>query len=121
MELCKENEIPYFIFSEHADDFFFNGEPVSTKFKKCTHSIQDIQIRENIQCNIQFELSFATEPTKLKEYSQVVQKLRNSYRYIDENKAKKNIVFIDNKTHKQYSYIEYMTNKKKWLKDVIPK
>ena len=121
IELCKENEIPYFIFSEHTDDFFFNGEPASTKFKNCTKSIQDNQNREIIHCNMQFELSFATATTKLKEYSQIVQKLRNSYSCIDENKGKKSIVFIDNKTHKQYSYIEYMTNKKKWLKDVIPK
>ena len=56
-----------------------------------------------------------------KNYSVVVQKLRSSYKNIEDNKAKKSIIYIDNKTPKQYSYIEYLANKKKWLKEVIPK
>lgn len=121
IKICEENEIPYFIFSEHNDDFFFNGELTSARFKKCVLEIPDITKRVEVSCNIDFEIAFATETNSAKDYSQIVQKLRNCYRSIDESKAKKSIIFIDNKTPKQYSYLEYMANKKKWIKEVIPR
>jgi len=68
-----------------------------------------------------FEISFPRRADNIKDYSSAVQKLRNSYKCIDENKCKKSIVYIDNKTPKQYSYLEYVANKKKWMKEVIPR
>tara|TARA_B110000971_G_scaffold221010_1_gene266457 strand:- start:3952 stop:4599 length:648 start_codon:yes stop_codon:yes gene_type:complete len=121
INICKENGIPYFVFTEYTDDFFFNGEPMSTRFKKCVINVPNISKREDISCNIDFEISFATETNSSKDYSQIVHKLRNSYKSIDENRLKKSIIFVDNKIPKQYSYLEYMANKKKWIKEVIPR
>jgi hypothetical protein len=120
IKMCERNKIPYFIFSEHISDFFYNGECMS-KFKKCMLNVPEISERD-IQFIPDFEISLpSTTVTNDKDYSVAVQKLRNSYKSIEDNKSKKSIIYIDNKTPKQYSYIEYIANKKKWLKEVIPK
>ena len=121
IKICEENNIPHFIFSEHTSNFFYNGESVS-KFKKYITNVPEISERDPIKLVQDFEISMPTSLTNDdKDYSSVVQKLRNSYKNIEDTKAKKSIVRVDIKTPKQYSYIEYMTKKKKWLKDVIPK
>jgi len=119
IKMCEKNGIPHFIFSEHTSDFLYNGEQMS-KFKKCMTSVPEVSERD-IQFIPDFEISLPGTQSTEKDYSVVVQKLRNSYKSIEDNKAKKSIIYIDNKTPKQYSYIEYLANKKKWLKDVIPK
>ena len=36
IDICEENLIPYFIFSEHCEKFYFNGVYIEDlKFKKC--------------------------------------------------------------------------------------
>lgn len=120
IKMCEKNGIPHFIFSEHTSDFFYNGEQTS-KFKKCMTSVPEISERD-IQFIPDFEISVPdTLATTERDYSVAVQKLRNSYKYIEDNKTKKSIVYIDDKTPRQYSYIEYVANKKKWLKEVIPR
>jgi len=119
IKMCEKNQIPHFIFSEHTSDFFYNGEQMS-KFNKCMKCVPEISERD-IQFIPDFEISLPGTQSSEKDYSIVVQKLRNSYKSIEDNKAKKSIIYIDNKTPKQYSYIEYLANKKKWLKEVIPK
>ncbi len=120
IKMCEKNAVPYFIFSEHSPDFFYNGEPMS-KFKKCMSNVPDISDRNEIHFVPDFEISIPVTATTEKDYSSIVQKLRNSYKCIEETKAKKSVVYIDNKTPKQYSYIEYLANKKKWLKEITPK
>lgn len=120
IKMCEKNKIPYFIFSEHTSDFFYNTELMS-KFKKCMKCVPEISERNDIQFIPDFEISLPGTQSAEKDYSVVVQKLRNSYKSIEDSKAKKSIIYIDNKTPKQYSYIEYIANKKKWLKEVIPK
>jgi hypothetical protein len=120
IKMCEKNKVPYFIFSEHTSEFFYNGECMS-KFKKCMTYVPEI-FERNIEFIPDFEISLpGTLTTNDKDYSVAVQKLRNSYKSIEDNKSKKSIIYIDNKTHKQYSYIQYIANKKKWLKEVIPK
>lgn len=119
IKMCEKNKIPHFIFSEHTSDFFYNGEQMS-KFKKCMTRVPEISERD-IQFIPDFEISLPGKQSTEKDYSVVVQKLRNSYKSIEDNKTKKSIIYIDNNTPKQYSYIEYLANKKKWLKEVIPK
>jgi hypothetical protein len=120
IKMCEKNKVPYFIFSEHTSEFFYNGECMS-KFKKCMTYVPEI-FERNIEFIPDFEISLpGTLTTNDKDYSVAVQKLRNSYKSIEDIKSKKSIIYIDNKTHKQYSYIQYIANKKKWLKDVIPK
>jgi len=121
INICQENCIPYFVFSEHTDNFFYNGDLMHTRFKKCILDVQDISMRENIQYKPDFEITFPIEINTLKDYSQIVHKLRTSYKNIDDTKVKRSTLFIDEKCHKQYNYIEYMASKKKWLKEVIPK
>jgi len=121
IKLCEENDIPHFIFSEHTDDFFFDGEIAKDKFRKCVLNVKDLTDREEIRCNLDFDISFPTEINGTKDYSQVIHKLRNSYKTIDENKAKGGTIFIDTKTPKQLSYLQYVANKKKWMKEVIPR
>jgi hypothetical protein len=119
IKMCEKNKVPYFIFSEHTSDFFYNTEPMS-KFKKCISNVPEISKR-NIEFIPDFEISLpCTLVNNNRDYSDAIQKLRNSYKSIEDNKSKKSIVYIDNKTPKQYSYIEYIANKKKWLKEVIP-
>ena len=85
-------------------------------------NVPEISERDEIKFTPDFEISLpGTLTTNDKDYSVAVQKLRNSYKSIEDNKSKKSIIYIDNKTHKQYSYIQYIANKKKWLKEVIPK
>ena len=41
IELCKSNNIPYFIFSEHCEKFYFNGEyNASDKFKNIVRQLE---------------------------------------------------------------------------------
>lgn len=120
IKMCEKNRIPHFIFSEHTSDFFYNGEQMS-KFKKCMKCVPEISERD-IHFIPDFQISVPdTLPTTERDYSIAVQKLRNSYKCIEDNKTKKSIVYIDDKSPKQYSYIEYVANKKKWLKEIIPK
>jgi hypothetical protein len=40
IEACEDNCIPYFIFSEHCEKFYFNGKySEDLKFKKCIKTI----------------------------------------------------------------------------------
>ena len=120
IKMCEKNKVPYFIFSEHTSEFFYNGECM-TKFKKCMTNLPEISER-NIQFIPDFEILVpSTLATNDKDYSDAVQKLRNSYKCFEDTKSKKSIISIDNKTPKKYSYLEYLANKKKWLKEVIPK
>lgn len=120
IKMCEKNNVPYFIFSEHTSDFFYNTEPMS-KFKKCMTNVPEMPER-NIHFIPDFEISsLDTLAINVKDYSVAVQKLRNSYKSVEDNKSKKSIMYIDDKSLKQYSYIQYMSNKKKWLKEVIPK
>ncbi len=120
IKICEKNGIPYFVFSEHTSNFYYNGEQMS-KFKKCLANVTEISERNIIKFNPDFEISPPIRLNIEKDYSYVLQKLRNSYRCIDDNKSKKSIVYIDDKIPKEYSYIEYVANKKRWLKQIIPK
>tara|TARA_B100000767_G_C19698441_1_gene507274 strand:- start:188 stop:841 length:654 start_codon:yes stop_codon:yes gene_type:complete len=121
IKMCEKNGIPYFIFSEHTSNFFYNGEQVS-KFKKYMTNVPENSERNIINFIPDFEISLPVIKTNVeKDYSTMVQKLRNSYRCIDEIKSKKSIIYVDNKTPKEYSYLEYLANRKKWLKEIIPR
>jgi len=42
IEICNLNNIPYFIFSEHCKDFYYNGDYItSKKFKNCVKEIEN--------------------------------------------------------------------------------
>jgi len=59
-----------------------------------------------------------------REISQILNKLKNSYLNLEQEKEKKKIVVLnknDIKQSKQLSYINYMNNKNKWIKEVFPR
>jgi len=98
INLCKENNIPYFIFSEHSNNFLFNGETTKEKFKKCVSSINTTERAEIKNDSIKsFEISFEKETKYSKDYNQVLQKLKSSYKTIDDTKMARQIIILDKK------------------------
>lgn len=128
INVCEQNKIPYFVFSEHSEKFIFNGFYVEEKFKKCVVNIErksdtsDIFIKLNLTDIDKIDISDNYKVPR--EISQILNKLKNSYLTLEQEKEKKKIVVLnknDIKQSKQLSYINYMNNKNKWIKEVFPR
>ncbi len=129
IKLCEENKVPYFIFSEHCEKFYMNGEHIpETKFKVCVREIE--MAEREITVNIPQILIFAQELTCPKNIEEVINNLRSRYQVIKDEKDSKKIVYDENlvkerkkliKSDKEMSYLDYIKNKKKWLKETVPK
>ena len=130
INLCNENNIPYFVFSEHCDKFYFNGEYVTdSKFKNCVRDIQ-CEVREpviDIPDNVVFRHTQSLVPKNIRD---TIEKMRSQYQVIQEQKDSRSIIYDENlikerkrlvKTDKAIKYIDYMENKQKWYRDTIPK
>ena len=53
IDLCELNLIPYFIISEHTDNYYFNGEYIhSKKFKNCIKEINHVPRNTNVSLEI---------------------------------------------------------------------
>lgn len=129
IKLCEENKVPYFIFSEHCEKFYMNGEYIpETKFKVCVIEIE--MTEREITVNIPQTLLFAQELACPKNIEEVINNLRSRYQVTKDEKDSKKIVYDENlvkerkkliKSGKEMSYLDYMKNKKKWLKETVPK
>ncbi len=128
INVCEQNKIPYFVFSEHSEKFIFNGSYVEEKFKKCVVNIErksdisDTFIKLNSADIDKIDLNDNYKVPR--EISQILNKLKNSYLNLEQEKEKKKIVVLnknDIKQSKQLSYINYMNNKNKWIKEVFPR
>tara|TARA_B100000085_G_C18540875_1_gene511861 strand:+ start:229 stop:750 length:522 start_codon:yes stop_codon:yes gene_type:complete len=129
IKLCTENSIPYFIFSEHIDSFYMNGEHITDKkFKKCVREI-DFKERE-INLNEPINLEIFADKTCPKNIQEVLANLRSRYQNIKDTKESKKIVYDENalktkknilKSKKEMGYIDYMASKSKWIKETTPK
>ena len=106
-----------------------NGEYIpETKFKVCVREIE--MTEREITVNIPQTLLFAQELACPKNIEEVINNLRSRYQVIKDEKDTKKIVY-DEKTvkerkklinsGKEMSYLDYMKNKKKWLKEIVPK
>lgn len=125
IDICKLNEIPYFVFSEHVPNFFYNGEYITDKkFKTCVRSIEFIP-----KC-ISFEMSddviIFEDSKSLKDLEKVKIKLKERYSDIEYEKTKKSIVYLEDSRRtktmiKELNYIDYMSSRKKWIKDIVPR
>lgn len=125
IDICNINKIPYFVFSEHSPNFFYNGEYITDKkFKACVKSIEFIP-----RC-ISFELPndvVIFEECKVsKDLEKVKIKLKERYSDIDYEKSKKSIVYLEDSRRtktmmKELNYIDYMSSRKKWIKDIVPR
>ena len=91
IDLCEVNCIPYFIFSEHTDNYYFNGEYIhSKKFKNC---IKEINLSpRNTTVSIEFNPFTSQEITSEPEDS--VENFNDNYAYIEEVKRMNRIVLI---------------------------
>ncbi len=128
IKMCEENKVPYFIFSEHCEKFYMNGEYVQDiKFKTCVRQIEfeKREVTVNIPQNILFK-----ELVCPKNIEEVINNLRSRYQVIKDEKDSKRIVYDEKavkerkkliKSNKETSYLDYMKNKKKWLKETVPK
>ena len=85
------NCIPYFIFSEHTDNYYFNGEYIhSKKFKNC---IKEINLSpRNTTVSLEFNPFTLQEITSDPEDS--AEKFNDNYAYIEEVKRMNRIVLI---------------------------
>ena len=91
IDLCELNCIPYFIFSEHTDNYYFNGEYIhSKKFKNC---IKEINLSpRNTTVYLEFNPFTLQEITSEPEDS--AEKFNDNYTYIEEVKRMNRIVLI---------------------------
>lgn len=129
LQLCQEHEIPYFVFSEHCDNFYFNGDYISdTKFKTIVRNITFIQ--KSIDFLIPEYLILDYKKTCPKNIEEVVNNLRTRYQCIKDEKNSKKIIKIEDairerrkidKSDKEIKYLDFMTNKQKWLKETMKK
>ena len=125
IDTCNENNKPCIIISEHTKGYYFNGEICDIKFKNIIKNINTgDRVKEFIRLDRQFnpqELSF--QP---KSVSDMIIKLRHNYEQVESRRKNKEMSlinpFIGNcSNNKQIAYIDYMRDKKKWLKEVIPR
>ena len=129
INLCQENKIPHFVFSEHCEKFYMNGEYIKdAKFKTCVREI-DFSER-SITVNIPQNIMFTQESSCPKNLKEVMNNLKMRYQVLKDKKDSKKIVYDEKlvkerkkliKSDKEIGYLDYMKNKKKWLKETIPK
>ena len=127
--MCIKNKIPYFIFSEHTNKFYLNGDYISgTKFKSCVREIEATKRFPVVE--LPQEICFSQEKTCPKNIQEVVNNLRSRYQVLKDEKDSKKIVYNEElvkgrkkitKSDKEMSYLDFMAGKKKWLKETIPK
>lgn len=129
IKICEEYKIPYFIFSEHCERFYMNGEYIhDTKFKTCVRGIEFAE--RTVIVNIPQSITFTQDLACPKNIEEIINNLRSRYEVLKDEKDSKRIVYDERivkerkkliKSDKEISYIDYMSNKKKWLKETVPK
>lgn len=129
IKLCIKNSIPYFVFSEHCDNFYMNGEYITDKkFKKCVREIEFLE--REIKLEIPINLEIFTEKTCPKNIQEILNNLRSRYQNIKDTKDSKRIIYDENalrtkknllKSKKEMGYIDYMASKNKWIKETTPR
>lgn len=128
IRLCEDNKVPYFIFSEHCEKFYMNGEYISdTKFKTRVREIEFSDREINVDIPPALIFTHIVCPKNIEE---VINNLKSRYRVLKDEKDSKKIVYDEKKVKerkkliksgKEISYLDYMNNKKKWLKETTPR
>lgn len=94
INLCKKNKVPYFIFSEHCDRFYFNGEyNTSDKFKKI---VKQINFNEKV-INVEIPkcIMYSEVKTYPKNMEDVISNIRTKYKQMNADKESKSIIYIE--------------------------
>jgi ribosomal protein L7Ae-like RNA K-turn-binding protein len=93
INLCKKNKIPYFIFSEHCERFYFNGEYNTTdKFKKIVKQI--IFDKKVMNIEIPEYVMYSQVKSCQKNMKEIINNIRTKYKQINENKESKSIIYV---------------------------
>tara|TARA_B100001287_G_scaffold276820_1_gene289750 strand:+ start:2459 stop:3130 length:672 start_codon:yes stop_codon:yes gene_type:complete len=128
IKTCQDNKVPYFIFSEHCEKFYMNGEYIACdKFK---NRVREIEFSDReIIVNIPETFSISHEITCPKNIVEVINNLRSRYQISKDEKESKKIIYEENpalsrqtlKSGKEMSYLDFMANKRKWIKETFQK
>jgi hypothetical protein len=98
IEICNLNKIPYFIFSEHCNDFYYNGEYItSKKFKNLVKEIEYNKWEINVIPEYYPDFSKESKESKEKESKEKesIAKFFENYETIQSSKKLNRIVFIN--------------------------
>jgi len=95
----------------------YNLEKTNIKYNK---QIKSINLENKPRClkiseNIIYENKFSANPVSI---NNIINNIRNNYETIEINKKNNSIINLDCKSVKEYSYLQYMNNKHKWLKSM---
>jgi hypothetical protein len=93
IEICNLNKIPYFIFSEHCNDFYYNGEYITSK--KFKNLVKEIEYNKwEINVIPEYYPDFSKESKESKEKESIAKFFEN-YETIQSSKKLNRIVFIN--------------------------
>ena len=126
IELCKNNKIPYFIFSEHCEKFYFNGEYiVSDKFKNI---VRQLEFNERtLDVDVPSYIIFSQIKSCPKNMIEIKNNLRTKYNKLKEEKESRSVIYDEKivkekkkliKSDKEMNYIDFMNNKIKWKESI---
>jgi hypothetical protein len=95
IDICNLNNIPYFIFSEHCNDFYYNGEYItSKKFKNCVKEIDNNKWEINVIPEYFPDFNKEKESKEKKERESII-KFYENYESIENSKKLNRIVYIN--------------------------
>ncbi len=126
IELCKTNNIPYFIFSEHCDRFYFNGE--YNQCDKFKNVVRQIEFTEKI-INVELPnyIIYSQVKSCPKNIEEIINNLRVKYHKLKEEKESKSVIYDEKivkekkkliKSDKEMNYLDFMNNKIKWKESI---
>ena len=96
IEICNLNNIPYFIFSEHCNDFYYNGEYItSKKFKNCVKEINNNKWEINVIPDYYPGFIKESKESEEKETKESIMNFSKSFENIQNYKKLNRIVYIN--------------------------
>ena len=117
IDLCYLNKINCFVFRENGD-FIFNGEKSDFKFNKILKTLE----KSEFPLELIYEMKYKCETSfikPIKPIEDIILDIKGCYKKIEDTKETSKIKKInDKRIIKEYSYMEYMTQKQKWIKDM---
>lgn len=94
IKICSENNIPYFIFSEHCERFYFNGEYINdVKFKTKVRNIEFID--KPIDFFVPGYLRIYCGKPCHTNIQEILSNIRERYQCLKDEKDSKKIVLIE--------------------------
>lgn len=93
INLCEKNQIPFFVFSEHCERFYFNGEyNIHDKFKNILKQINFNEKYINIE--IPQYIIYSEVKQCPKNIEDLIINIRTKYKQIKDHKESKSIIYL---------------------------